>query len=470
MKLTAITKLILPATALTGAALLLIPVEPAVGFSTLGGSLGYTQRDVRVLNNFPDAASNNNNIADENFPGFQGCFIAFWKGAAEWASELHGGNGNGDPAQNGGIGSGGANFDPFFAGETTNSGGTNDNVVSSISSCSSGVLAYCETPISNGWRIRMCESWTWADGPGTSTGGGMDIQGVFCHEYGHALGLGHSTVGSATMYPSISGNGSAERSIAADDIAGVQFIYGVRAANKPKITSVGISGNSMTVNGSGFTGSGNQVWFTPAGTTGTTGNPILQVTNLSSNGTSISCTIPSNAGPGNVMVRTSGTGHDDMSNAWPTDLGDNGGGGGACDTPNNYCSSTSNSASPFGAVMGFSGTASYSANDLTLECYGAVPNQFGIFYYGPNQISNSFGNGIRCVGAGFLGTFRLPVIQTDSFGDASLALDYGQAPMNAGNGIIVDGMEYNFQFWFRDPPAGGSNFNLSDGLHVTFCP
>jgi len=470
MKFTAITKLFLPATALTGAALLLIPVEPAVGFSTIGGSLGYTQRDVRVYNNFPDAASNNNTIADENFPGFTGCFIAFWKGASEWASELNGGTGNGDPAQNGGLGSGGANFDPFFAGETNNGGGTNDNIVSSVSSCSSGVLAYCETPISNGWRIRMCEQWTWADGPGTNLGNGVCIQGVFCHEYGHALGLGHSTVNGATMYPSISGSGTPARSIANDDIAGVQFIYGVRAANKPKITGIGVTGNSMTVNGSGFTGSGNQVWFTPSGTTSTGGNPIVSVTNLSSNGSSISLTIPSNAGPGNVMVKTSGNGHDDMSNAWPCDLSDNGGGGGSCDSPTNYCSTTANSGSPFGAVMGFSGTASYTANDLTLECYGAVPNQFGIFYYGPSQISNSFGNGIRCVGAGFLGTFRLPVIQTDSFGDASLVLDYNQPPMNSGNGIIVDGQEFNFQFWFRDPPAGGANFNLSDGLNVIFCP
>jgi hypothetical protein len=171
------------------------------------------------------------------------------------------------------------------------------------------------------------------------------------------------------------------------------------------------------------------------------------------------------------MVKTSGNSHDDMSNAWPTDLGDNGGGGGGgCDSPTNYCSTTANSANFFGAVMGFSGTASYSANDLTLECYGAVPHQFGIFYYGPAQISAPFGNGIRCVGAGFQGTFRLPVLMTDSFGDASYTLDYNQAPMNSGNGIIVDGMEYNFQFWFRDPPAGGSNFNLSDGLNVVFCP
>ena len=467
MKITAITKLLLPATALTGAALLLVPVEPAVGYSTIGGSLGYTQRDFRVYNNFPDSQSNNNTTPDPNFPGYTGCFLAFWKGAIEWASEPHGGSGS--------LGSGGANFDPFFAGETNNSGGTNDNIVSSVSSCSSGVLAYCETPISNGWRIRMCESWTWADGPTTSIGNAMDIQGIFCHEYGHALGLGHSTVGSATMYPSASGNGTPARSIAADDSAGVQFIYGVRAANKPKITSLGIGNGNITVNGSGFSNNGNQVWFTPANPTGTSGNPIIQVTNLSSssNGTSITCAIPNGAGPGNVMVRTNGTGNDDMSNAWPTDLADNGGGGGGpddCEAPTNYCSSTPNSANIFGAFMGYSGSTSYAANDLTLECYGAVPNAFGIFYYGPNQISTSFGNGIRCVGAGFQGTFRLPVITTDSFGDASYDLDYNAPPASSGNGIIVDGLEYNFQFWFRDPQAGGSNFNLSDGLHVVFCP
>ena len=142
---------------------------------------------------------------------------------------------------------------------------------------------------------------------------------------------------------------------------------------------------------------------------------------------------------------------------------------GPCDPPQNYCSSNPNSASPFGSVMGFSGSASYTANDLVLDCYGAVPNQFGIFYYGPQQVSTPFGNGTRCVGAGFLGTFRLPVIQTDNFGDATLALDYSQPPMSSGNGLIIDGMEFNFQFWFRDPQAGGSNFNLSDGLRVIFC-
>ena len=469
MKFQALKKLLLPASALGVAAALIIPAEQAIGYSLIGGSLNFSQRDVRVFNNFPDNASNNNNVADANFPGYQGCFIAFWKGAIEWASELQGGNGNGDPGQNGGLGSGAANFDPFFAGETNNTGGTNDNIVSSISSCSSGVLAYCETPISNGWRIRMCESWTWADGPTTSTGGGMDIQGVFCHEYGHALGLGHSTSGSATMYPSASGNGIPARSIASDDIAGVQAIYGPRASNKPTISSLGIGATSMTITGTNFTPTGNQVWFTPSAVSSTGGDPKVIVNNLTSNGTSITVNIPAAAGPGNVMVKTSGNGHDDMSNAWPSDLADNGGGGGGCDSPTNYCTTTGNSYSPFGAVMSFNGTASYYANDLVLECYGAIPNQFGIFYYGPNQISAPFGNGLRCVGAGFLGTFRLPVVQADSFGDVSYALDYNQPPMNAGNGTIVDGLEYNFQFWYRDPGTG-ANFNLSDGLKVTFCP
>ena len=466
MKIRRVIRSTPPVIALTLTAALLVPMERVSAFSTLGGELGFTQRDFRVFNNFEDFHANNNSTEDPNLPGYSQCFAAFWKGAIEWSSELHGGSGDGDPLQLGDLGSGGANFDAFWGGETSDIGGSNGNVISSISSCGGGVLAYCEIPISNGWRIRFCEEWQWDDRPGGPQNNRMDLQGVAAHEYGHALGLDHSDDGSATMYPTVSGDGTSQRSIAADDIAGVQFIYGVRAADKPKITAVSISGDSMTITGQNFSSSGNQVWLTNANVSAPTGYPKVTVENLSSDGTTITLTIPSTAGPGNVMVKTSGTGNDDMSNAWPVDIIISE----PCDAPQNYCSSTPNSGSPFGAFMGFSGTASYSANDLVLECYGAAPDQFGIFYYGPSQVSTSFGNGVRCVGAGFLGTFRLPVIQTDNIGDASYALDYGQPPMSSGNGAIVDGMEFNFQFWFRDPPAGGSNFNLSDGLKVVFCP
>ena len=471
MNLTSIRKLTLPAAALAGAAALLIPAEPAVGYSTLGTNLPYTQRDFRIFNNFADAASNNNTTEDPNFPGYTGVYLAFWKGAVEWASELHAGTGSGDPHQSGGLGSGGANFDGFFGGAASSVGSTMQNVVSAVSSCSGGVLAYCETTGlgGSGWRIRFCESWTWSDGPGTNIGNAMDIQGIACHEYGHALGLGHSNSNSATMYPSANGDGVPGRSISSDDIAGVQFVYGSRNPNKPKIAGVVSFDGFVTITGSGFSSAGNEVWFTPAATTTSGSAPKLVVTDVSSDGTTITVGVPEGSGPGNVMVKNNGNNHRNISNAWPTDLA-GGTGGDACETPSNYCSTTPNSANPFGAFMGSSGTASYSANELILECYGAVPNQFGIFYYGPNQVSAPFGNGVRCVGAGILGTFRLPVIQTDGIGDASYALDYSQAPMSSGSGAIVDGVEFNFQFWFRDTAGGGSGFNLSDGLKVVFCP
>jgi len=80
-------------------------------FSVIGGSLGLTQRDYRVFDNFTDATANDNVTPDANFPGYVGVELAIWKADLEWGSRLHG-TGNGDPHQVGGLGSGGANFDP----------------------------------------------------------------------------------------------------------------------------------------------------------------------------------------------------------------------------------------------------------------------------------------------------------------------------------------------------------------------
>ena len=224
-----------PIAALSLGTVLLTP-GTSEGYSLIGGQLSQSQRDFRIFNNFTDSDANNNQTPDDQFPGAQGAVMAIWKASVEWGSELHG-DGTGDPHQNGSLGSGGANFDPSFQGLATGVGGINDNIHSELSGSSGGVLAFTESPGSNGWRIRYYSSWTWEDGPGTSLGfNNIDLQGVACHEYGHAIGMAHSTASGATMGASIIGNGVQTRSINGDDQAGIQAAYGAASASKPVIT------------------------------------------------------------------------------------------------------------------------------------------------------------------------------------------------------------------------------------------
>ncbi|KAL1804413.1 hypothetical protein DCAR_0936062 [Daucus carota subsp. sativus] len=53
----------------------------------------------------------------------------------------------------------------------------------------------------------------------------VDLESVVVHEIGHLLGLGHSSVESAIMFPSIS-SGVRRVELAGDDIEGVQALYG----------------------------------------------------------------------------------------------------------------------------------------------------------------------------------------------------------------------------------------------------
>lgn len=44
-----------------------------------------------------------------------------------------------------------------------------------------------------------------------------DIDGIMAHEVGHVIGIGHSNVSGATMFPSVSACNAANRSLATDD-------------------------------------------------------------------------------------------------------------------------------------------------------------------------------------------------------------------------------------------------------------
>jgi matrix metalloproteinase-14 (membrane-inserted) len=59
----------------------------------------------------------------------------------------------------------------------------------------------------------------------TGCAGGFYIEDIAAHEFGHALGMAHSTVLSATMYPSTPPCNTSLRTLDADDIAGIRSLY-----------------------------------------------------------------------------------------------------------------------------------------------------------------------------------------------------------------------------------------------------
>lgn len=63
--------------------------------------------------------------------------------------------------------------------------------------------------------------------------GGMFVEDVGTHEFGHFLGLGHSSVTAATMYPSISYCSQSGRALDADDVAGIETIYPAGSGSPP---------------------------------------------------------------------------------------------------------------------------------------------------------------------------------------------------------------------------------------------
>lgn len=59
-----------------------------------------------------------------------------------------------------------------------------------------------------------------------NSGYGVYVHDIATHEFGHVLGLSHSTVADATMAASYEPCSTTQRSLAPDDIAGIQSLYG----------------------------------------------------------------------------------------------------------------------------------------------------------------------------------------------------------------------------------------------------
>jgi hypothetical protein len=59
----------------------------------------------------------------------------------------------------------------------------------------------------------------------TGCSGEYDVNGIMAHEVGHVIGIGHSNVAGATMYPSVSACNTGNRTLASDDFAARDDLY-----------------------------------------------------------------------------------------------------------------------------------------------------------------------------------------------------------------------------------------------------
>lgn len=97
--------------------------------------------------------------------------------------------------------------------------------------CNGSCLAATLTGYYSGSTINDADVYTntkykfYSSGEADGCSGEFDIEGIMVHEVGHVIGIGHSNVAGATMYPTVSSCNTANRSLEQDDIAAKNDLY-----------------------------------------------------------------------------------------------------------------------------------------------------------------------------------------------------------------------------------------------------
>ncbi len=126
-----------------------------------------------------------------------------------------------------------------------------------------------------------------------------------------------------------------------------------------------------------------------------------------------------------------------------------------------------------GAILAACGSGSVTTDDLQIEVTHCPANKLTLLFMGGGQVRVPFGDGIRVVGGGGIGTFRFGGLSADVQGIAMRGpgLVAQSQGFHNSSGHIQAGQSWNFQVWYRDTvgPCGGLT-NYSNGVQVAFTP
>jgi hypothetical protein len=176
-----------------------------------------------------------------------------------------------------------ASIAPSYAGTSTDTTWTFNNHVNNVffipgsNGSLLGITKWAwdsNTKVIYDFDIGIYDGWKWYPGTTGCTGSGVYLRETVTHEFGHGIGMGHSSVYLANMYAVGDYCGTNRRNLNADDITGVRSLYPVIGPVPPPPCAPTIAPASATVAAAASTGNSVAV-------TATTGCAWTAVSNAS---------------------------------------------------------------------------------------------------------------------------------------------------------------------------------------------
>ncbi len=128
--------------------------------------------------------------------------------------------------------------------------------------------------------------------------------------------------------------------------------------------------------------------------------------------------------------------------------------------PITYCEGVPNSTGAAGAID-YRGSLDLNIGGLTLDLAGLPGDSLAIVFGGPSEDLTPIGDGLRCVANP---AARIGQVTANGAGTAQLLPTLPAS----GPAAVLAGLSWHVQGWYRDAAAGGTGFNLTSALRMTF--